>query len=149
MKLFKKDISRGERSGYPKVVTNGDMERGHLFKWWCHHCVFLKCSHFVCMKLSSSRSLSHVHTGKSNWCDQKGCDSRSMYNEENKTKEDESTLVNTIDNLFCSFIVNDANIAFCHLAFKMKNMHTYEPFEEWSDVVVSVRNEIWWIILMH
>ena len=33
MKLFKKDISRGERSGYPKVVTNGDMERGHLFKW--------------------------------------------------------------------------------------------------------------------
>ena len=53
-----------------------------------------------------------------------------MYNGENKTKEDESTLVNTIDNLFCSFIVNDANIAFCHLAFKMKNMHTYEPFEE-------------------
>ena len=65
-----------------------------------------------------------------------------MYNEENKTKEDESTLVNTIDNLFCSFIVNDANITFCHLAFKMKNMHTYEPFEEWSDVVVSIRNEI-------
>ena len=35
-----------------------------------------------------------------------------MYNGENKTKEDESTLVNTIYNLFCSFIINDdANIA--------------------------------------
>ena len=35
-----------------------------------------------------------------------------MYNQENKAEEGESTLVSMIDNLFCSFIVNDAaNIA--------------------------------------
>ena len=47
-------------------------------------------------------------------------DKRSMYNGENKTKEDKSTLGNTINNLFysfCSFIKNDnANIALRHLA---------------------------------
>ena len=54
---------------------------------------------------------------------------RSIYNEENKTTEDKSTLDNTIDNLFGSFIINDdANIALCYLAIKMKNMHTKEPF---------------------
>ena len=54
-----------------------------------------------------------------------------------------STLVNTIDNLFCLFIINDeANIALRHPAIKIKNMHTYEPSEVWSGVVVSVRNEI-------
>ena len=38
-------------------------------------------------------------------------------NGENKTKEDESILVNTIDNLFSLFIINDDGcIAFCHLA---------------------------------
>ena len=39
-------------------------------------------------------------------------DKRNMHNQDNKTEEGESTLVNMIDNLFCSFIVNDdANIA--------------------------------------
>ena len=34
-----------------------------------------------------------------------------------KTKEDDSTLVNTMDDLFCRFIINDdANIALSHLA---------------------------------
>ena len=34
-----------------------------------------------------------------------------------KTKEDDSTLVNTMDDLFCRFIINDdANIALFHLA---------------------------------
>ena len=43
-------------------------------------------------------------------------DKRSIYREENKTKEKLSTLVNTRDSFFCSFIINDdANIAsFCY-----------------------------------
>ena len=46
---------------------------------------------------------------------------RRIYNTEITTKENESTLVNTTDNLFCSFIKNDdANIALHHLAIKMK-----------------------------
>ena len=59
---------------------------------------------------------------------------RSIYNEENKTTEDKSTLDNTIDNLFGSFIINDyANIALCYLAIKMKNMRTKGPFRvKWS-----------------
>ena len=35
-----------------------------------YHYVFLNCSHFVHMKLFSSRSFSHVRTGKSKWNDQ-------------------------------------------------------------------------------
>ena len=70
-------------------------------------------------------------------------DKRSIYNGESKTEEDKSTLFNTIDNLFFSFVINDdANTTLCHLAIKMKSMHTYEPFEECSGVVASVRNEI-------
>ena len=38
-------------------------------------------------------------------------DKRSIYNGESETTENESTLVNTNDHLFCSFIINDANIA--------------------------------------
>ena len=34
-------------------------------------------------------------------------DKRSMYNGENKIKEEESTLLNTIENLFCSITIND------------------------------------------
>ena len=48
---------------------------------------------------------------------------RSIYNGEGKTK-DKSTLVNTIDNLFCSFIINDdVNTALRHLAIKLKTLH--------------------------
>ena len=50
--------------GYPTIVTNGDTEGGGVFKWWRHKLVFLKYSHFLHMKLSSSPSLSHVNTGK-------------------------------------------------------------------------------------
>ena len=50
-------------------------------------------------------------------------DKRSTYNGENKTKE-ESTLVNTMDNLFCSFIINDdANTAFRHVVGKCKKQN--------------------------
>ena len=48
-------------------------------------------------------------------------DERSIYDGESKTKKDESTLLNTLDNLFYSFIINDnANTALRHLAIKME-----------------------------
>ena len=57
-------------------------------------------------------------------------DERSIYDGESKTKEDESTLLNTLDNLFCLFIINDnANTALSHLAIKMENMHLYEQHQ--------------------
>lgn len=51
---------------------------------------------------------------------------RSIYNGEGKTK-DRSTLVNTIDNLFCSFIINvGANIASsCHRLARYLNSQKY------------------------
>ena len=53
-------------------------------------------------------------------------DKRSIYNGEKKTKEDESASINTIDNLFCSFIINDeVHTALHHLAsIKMKTFHS-------------------------
>ena len=64
-------------------------------------------------------------------------DKKRKYNGKSKTKEDESTLVNTIDNLFnlASSCHQNEDIALSHLTIKMKNMHVYEPFEEWSGVV--------------
>ena len=54
-------------------------------------------------------------------------DKRSIYNGENKTKEEDNILVSTADNLFCAFIINgDENIVLRYFAIKMKNMHTYE-----------------------
>ena len=58
-------------------------------------------------------------------------DKKSICNGASKPKEDESTLVNTMDNVFCSFIINDhANTSLRHLAIKMKTMHIFEPSEE-------------------
>ena len=64
---IKKERHQGRREeDTQKIVNNADMKGGRMLKWWRHHCVFLKFSYFVQMKWSSSCSLSHVHTGKSN-----------------------------------------------------------------------------------
>ena len=52
-------------------------------------------------------------------------DKKGICNGENKTKEGESTLVNTIYNLFCSFIINDdGNIALRHLDHLSRYMNS-------------------------
>ena len=57
-------------------------------------------------------------------------DKKSIYNGKKKTKQGESTLVNTIDNLFCSFIINDdANIVLHHIAVKMETLRCSNCFQ--------------------
>ena len=124
-----------------------------MLKRWHHHCIFLKCSYFVHTKLSFLRSLSHVHTGRNNWSDQwcmavsngKYGDKKSIYNGKKKTKQGESTLVNTIDNLFCSFIINDdANIVLHHIAVKMETLRCSNCFqnEKTCTHISLLKNEV-------
>ena len=76
-------------------------------------------------------------------------DKMSIYNEENKTKEDKSILVSTTENLFCSFIINDdVHISLGHRAIKMKIMHTYESQMalaklEFSELFVTICPVTW------
>ena len=55
------------------------------------------------------------------------CGIKYIFNGKNKTQEDESTLVNTIDNLFFhSFIINDgANIALRFIAIYIKTFQCF------------------------
>ena len=52
---------------------------------------------------------------------------QSVPNRKNKTKEDESKLVNTIDNLFCLFIVNPVGTGrklIVHETFNLRSVST-------------------------
>ena len=61
-----KKTSQGEEGEsdtqkYWLIMTWG---KGGILKLWRGLCIFLKCPHFVHMKLCYSRSISNVHTGK-------------------------------------------------------------------------------------
>ena len=123
-----------------------------MVKWLRYHCVFFINIHILYIQtyLLHLPSLTLILSKATEVTDgmwqrvMRTCgDKKSICNGASKPKEDESALVNTMDNPSCSFIINDhANTSLRDLVIKMKTMHIYESSEEWSEVVLSVRIEI-------
>ena len=122
----------GREREYPRIVTSCDMGGGVYSNGGVTTMYFLNVyilyilnylphvSSPTCILAKATEVTSNVWQ----WVMRNCGDKRSISIGENKTKEDLSTLVNTMNNLLCPFILNDdACIALRHIAIKMKTLH--------------------------